>query len=336
MLSKRILDMEKAGLGLERGEIRLSPHQLNWKRIFSDEANFIFDQLRDESLRLYHCGSTSVPGLQAKPILDIVGSVASIQSLDAISDQFLSMGYEIKGEYGISGRRYYVLSHPEKTKVYVHLHLFQHENPQVARHLLFRDLLRNSEQTRIHYEKEKLKLMSNGTLPQNYAEAKSDFIAAAVEKFEHLQKPKKVLAVLGAAPGHSKTHQFLVDTYGDHLMEVVDLGKASVSGFSYLENPDDAFVSIVEKAIAADLLVLATPVYWYTMSGPLKDFIDRFSNLMGGPLKHLGESLHGKKVQVVSTGYLSVAPLGFEVPFACTSFYFGMDYLGCLYKSTSS
>ncbi len=65
----------------------------------------------------------------------------------------------------------------------------------------------------------------------------------------------------------------------------------------------------------------------------MKDFIDRFSDLLSGEHKQLGESLYGKKLQLVSTGYDLKLPLGFEVPFSGTAIYFGMDYLGAIYRS---
>jgi multimeric flavodoxin WrbA len=83
----------------------------------------------------------------------------------------------------------------------------------------------------------------------------------------------------------------------------------------------------VQNMIEADLVILATPVYWYAMSGPMKDFVDRFSNLMSGPHKELGEALYGKRLKVFSTGHDSSLPLGFEVPFSATALYFGIDYL---------
>lgn len=92
-------------------------------------------------------------------------------------------------------------------------------------------------------------------------------------------------------------------------------------------------MEIVKKALDVDLIVLATAVYWYSMSGVMKDFMDRFSDLLGGKYKHLGELLYGKKLELLTTGYDLKLPLGFEVPFAGTAIYFGIDYVGAKYKS---
>ncbi|MBX9704247.1 MAG: NAD(P)H-dependent oxidoreductase, partial [Silvanigrellaceae bacterium] len=126
---------------------------------------------------------------------------------------------------------------------------------------------------------------------------------------------------------------FLRETYSHSPLEIIDLNSSIVGPYSYFEKQEDDFYKIIGKALEADLIVLVTPVYWYTMSGVMKDFIDRFSNLLSGKHKALGESLYGKKVELLSTGYDLKLPFGFEVPFIGLAIYFGMDYLGAKYKS---
>lgn len=333
-MTTRILEYQNQGLGLTRGTVHLSPHNPKWKRLFSDEAYFIFDKLRDESLRLYHCGSTAVPGLDAKPIIDIVGSVSSVEQLDSKRNLLESIGYEYKGEYGIAGRRYCVLYNPEKTNAYFHLHIFEHDNPDVERHICFRDYLRKSEKARSDYSSEKSRIVQSNTPRSEYSSAKSPIILMLETEAKAQAAINNVLGILGAAVGHHKTNQFLIESFNHKNLEVIDLTEYPVAGFSYKKMPDDHFISIVRKMTNADLIVLATPVYWYSMSGTMKDFMDRFSNLMSGPHKALGESLCGKRIKVLSTGYDLAPPQGFEVPFSATAIYFGMDYMGCEYIST--
>ena len=92
--SDRLQDYSTIGLGLERAAVKLVPNQPRWKRAFSQEAHLLFDTLRLEDLRLYHCGSTSIPGICAKPILDIVGSASSLENLDARDSLLKKIGYE--------------------------------------------------------------------------------------------------------------------------------------------------------------------------------------------------------------------------------------------------
>lgn len=78
----------------------LSPDVVNfnprWKRFFSDEAYLIFDSLRIENLKLFHIGSTSIEGLCAKPIIDIMGSVSDFSELDRKTAIMEQLGFEAK------------------------------------------------------------------------------------------------------------------------------------------------------------------------------------------------------------------------------------------------
>lgn len=335
--TERLHGFSNIQLGLERGPtVHLSESNERWKRAFSDEAYFIFDHLRDESLRLFHIGSTSIPGIVAKPIIDILGSVGSLSDLDKKKEIFESIGYEYKGEYGIQGRRYCVLYSPDKTTAFVHLHFFEHENAEVSKHLLFRDYLRKNGAAAKEYEALKIDLARIQKIERSkYSDAKNEVIARLQRSAElHEEKDQKILAIIGASEGHQNTKKYLTEKFTGRNFEIVDLFDGGLKPYSYQGIPDDLFFSTIEKLIQSDLTVLATPVYWYAMSGLMKDFIDRFSNLMSGKYKYLGEALYGKQIKVLSTGYDSALPLGFEVPFAGTAIYFGMDYMGAEYSST--
>ncbi|MBX2988314.1 MAG: NAD(P)H-dependent oxidoreductase [Bdellovibrionaceae bacterium] len=141
---------------------------------------------------------------------------------------------------------------------------------------------------------------------------------------------------MAAADGHKNTMEFLRENYQKSEIEIIEIKDSDLKPYSYLDTPQDKFVTLIQKSLDADLLVLATPVYWYAMSGPMKDFIDRFSDLLSGDQKELGEALYGKRIQVLSTGSDSNLPFGFEVPFSATAIYFGMDYMGIVYKSVSN
>lgn len=335
--AERLHRLSNIQLGLERGPtVHLAEANEKWKRAFSDEAYFIFDHLRDESLRLFHIGSTSVPGIVAKPIIDILGSVGSFSELDQKKQIFESIGYEYKGEYGIEGRRYCVLYSPDEITAFVHLHIFEHKHPEIFKHLLFRDYLRKNDAAAKAYEALKIDLARIQKIERSkYSDAKNEVISYLQRTAEsHENKNQKILAIIGASEGHENTKKYLTEKFGGKDLEVVDLFDGGLKPYSYKGIPDDLFFSTIGKLIQSDLTVLATPVYWYAMSGVMKDFIDRFSNLMSGKYKHLGEALYGKRIKVLSTGYDQVLPLGFEVPFAGTAIYFGMDYMGAEYRST--
>lgn len=73
--------------------------------MFENEAETIKTILGDNLLQAFHIGSTSVPGLKAKPIIDIMPVVRDIEQVDKYTQAFEAAGYEVMGEYGIAGRR---------------------------------------------------------------------------------------------------------------------------------------------------------------------------------------------------------------------------------------
>lgn len=331
----RIKNFEENSLGLARDNVvRLEPHNNRWKRIFADEAYLIFQTLNIESLRLYHCGSTAIPGIVAKPILDIVGSINDLNTLDQRKDLLESIGYEYKGEYGIKGRRYSVLYNPDKTIGYCHLHIFKEDSKELREHIGFRDYLRKNNEAAFEYESVKKSL----SVPRNeYSEAKTRIIHKLINSstpYYHPRKKAKIVAVLGAAQGHKNTNEYLRSLYANNDIETIDLCNLTIKPYQYgCSDYNDDFLSIIEKFIEADRIILATPVYWYAMSGIMKDFVDRFSNLLNEPSKYLGEQLYGKKIDLLATGSDKNLPNGFTVPFNLTAIYFGMDFFYSNYKS---
>lgn len=322
--------MKVVGLGLKDGEVRLAPSVPQWKRAYSTEAYQIFDWLRLESLRLYFIGSASVPGLVAKPVLDILGCVYSLAELDAVSHRLEGLGYESLGEYGIPGRRYFRLRSEDGID-YVHLHLFEESDPKWTEHLRFRDSLLKDEELRGKYATAKVQAAEVAQNRDDYQQRKAQVIKEILAKA--IPEARKAVAVLGAAEGHGNTLAYLQEAYDGWDLKIHDLNSVRVEPYSYRERRQDDFFRIIDDALAADRLVIATPVYWYAMSGAMKDFLDRFSDLMGGPGKTRGEALFGKKVEILVSGYDHKLPFGFEVPVAATCLYFAMDYLGARYRA---
>ncbi|OUJ69890.1 flavodoxin family protein [Hymenobacter crusticola] len=95
----------------------------------------------------------------------------------------------------------------------------------------------------------------------------------------------------------------------------------------------DHFLPLVEQILQHPALILATPVYWYSMSGPLKGLLDRFTDLITTH-KQLGRQLAGKPLFVLASGSDPDLPEGFDVPFRRTAAYFNMPLVARLYSST--
>lgn len=121
-------------------KIRICPYESRWRDAFQAEAEQLSGILRGNCVRVFHIGSTSVPGLSAKPVIDIMPVVRDIPAVDGQAAQFAAIGYEAMGEYGIPGRRFYRKGGDARTH---HVHIFAASDTQnILRHLAFRDYLR--------------------------------------------------------------------------------------------------------------------------------------------------------------------------------------------------
>ena len=111
-----------------------------WQEQYRREAEAIRKILGLELTAIHHIGSTAVPGLAAKPIIDILPVVRSVEGIERYNPEFEALGYECMGEFGIPGRRYYRKGGVERTH---QIHLFGEESKwEIERHLAVRDYLR--------------------------------------------------------------------------------------------------------------------------------------------------------------------------------------------------
>ena len=122
-----------------------------WTEKYKEEVSLIQPILAENCVALYHIGSTSVPGLAAKPIIDIMAVVRSLAEVDSVAEKFSDVGYEYLGEFGIVGRRYLRKGGDERTH---QIHIFQADDwNNIGRHLAFRDYMRTHEKERDKYAK---------------------------------------------------------------------------------------------------------------------------------------------------------------------------------------
>ncbi|TBL78932.1 GrpB family protein [Paenibacillus thalictri] len=120
--------------------IVVTDHRDHWKQLFSEESRRIKHIFGNELIDIHHIGSTAVPGLKAKPIIDIMPVVRNIAKVDSFNDQMAGLGYECMGEFGMEGRRYFRKGGDHRTH---QVHVFQETNREdITRHLAVRDYLR--------------------------------------------------------------------------------------------------------------------------------------------------------------------------------------------------
>ena len=129
-----------------RQHITVVDHQPLWEKKYQEESRLIQDILTDNCIAVYHIGSTSVKGLAAKPIIDMMVAVRSLEQVDRVAKSFLNIGYEYLGEFGMPGRRYLRKGGVERTH---QIHIFQMDDwYNIGRHLAFRHYMRTHEKER--------------------------------------------------------------------------------------------------------------------------------------------------------------------------------------------
>ena len=165
-------------IGLKRGEVILSRHSKNWATIYTLESSRILEVVEAHlpKFKLHHIGSTAIRDIVAKPVIDILGEIDDIKSVDENEQIFKNLGYEYKGEYGIPGRRYMTLYSLDKEIAYVHIHVFESKSEAFQQHLLFRDLLNHDEKLRLEYQNLKQMLVEQKIPRSEYSSAKAEMI----------------------------------------------------------------------------------------------------------------------------------------------------------------
>jgi len=121
-------------------EVCVVPHDSNWREAFDSEAANIRKALNSIQLEIHHIGSTAIPGIYAKPVIDLLVVVPNLKSLDAGKERMVSIGYEPMGECGIPGRRYFRKNGINGMRTH-NVHAFEQGTLGVRRHLAFRDYL---------------------------------------------------------------------------------------------------------------------------------------------------------------------------------------------------
>ena len=136
-------------------KIEVVKYDPKWPELFKLEAEFIKQALGCNCVEIHHIGSTSIPGLEAKPIIDMLIVVRNIQEVDQAIKAMESLDYEAKGEYGIAFRRFFQKGKKARTQ---NVHVFQEGDPEIDRYLKFRDWMRSHASDAESYGKLKLEL----------------------------------------------------------------------------------------------------------------------------------------------------------------------------------
>ncbi len=138
----------------------------------------------------------------------------------------------------------------------------------------------------------------------------------------------KTVIIQGSSRSNGNTNKIINHINSSNKYDVIDLYNKKINHFDYNFNNDDDFLPLIKNVIENyDTIIFATPVYWYSMSGVLKVFFDRLSDLLYVE-KDLGRNLRGKNMAMISCGSGPGLKDEFSMPFKESANYLGMNYLG--------
>lgn len=172
--------------------VELQPHSARWAAMAAEESQRLKAALGDLLIVVHHIGSTAIPPIMAKPVVDLIPIVSDISRLDAQEATVRALGYKWFGEFGLPGRRYCYLKDARSGQRLFQLHCYQDGSPEVPRHLAFRDYLRAHPALAREYEAEKIRAATARSDDVNaYNDEKNDWIKRV---------EKDALAWFSAAP----------------------------------------------------------------------------------------------------------------------------------------
>jgi len=164
-------------IGLERGIVRLAPYEDEWTHLYVEERARLQEAVGDQVLDIQHVGSTAIPGIVAKPILDIAVAVRSFEAAYVCIEPIVALGYEYHGENGIPRRHYFVRRDPDSGQTIVHLHVNEVDGPDWENQVLFRDYLLAHPEAAEEYVALKQELATQYPRDRDaYTEGKAPFI----------------------------------------------------------------------------------------------------------------------------------------------------------------
>jgi len=168
----------KSVLGLEEGIVNLVQYSPEWQKSFEEEKSILQSTLGQIIKDIQHIGSTAIPNLMAKPIIDIGIAIENIQDVQKCVEPLKNLGYEYKGEFNLPGRHFFIKGNPRTH----HIHIVEQQSNHWKIWILFRDYLRNHEEIAKEYESLKIELAKKYKHNrQAYIKEKAPFIEKVVK-----------------------------------------------------------------------------------------------------------------------------------------------------------
>ncbi len=163
-------------IGLERHTVRLVEYQPEWAKRAEAACRAVRRTAGDLLVDVQHVGSTAVPGLPAKPVLDPAAALPSLEVVPELVERLTGIGYIYRGDAGDSGGHLFVRDSAPDVRT-IHLHVVLLNGDQWRNYLRFRDALRRDDRLRGQYAELKRELKARFPADRkSYTEGKHDFI----------------------------------------------------------------------------------------------------------------------------------------------------------------
>ena len=227
--------------------VEIFEYNKQWEEIFKKEKSSITNILGEELIQVYHIGSTAIPNIRSKPVIDIMLEVRDVERLDTFNRAFEKLGYETMGEFGIKGRRFYQKGGNKRTH---HIHAFEEESQEIERHILFRDYMLAFPEKAQEYSRLKTLLAKvNRNDPEAYNKGKTEFIKKidyeaklwAKNKRQYTLKRNKVIGGLEIIEATIQDKFILKNMLEFYLYDIspyknLDLNSYGQFGYPYLDS----------------------------------------------------------------------------------------------------
>lgn len=173
--------MTNSDIGLEKGIVRLENHNPFWRSLFEKESKILLDTFPDIIQEISHGGSTAIPNIPAKPIIDMFAVVSNLEDTKLLRQELESLGYVYRGEEGVSERILFTKEIGEKQTY--HLQFVEKTSNEWKNHLLLKNYYLRHPDVAELYALLKQKLAEQFSDDrQAYSNGKYDFIQSIIAK----------------------------------------------------------------------------------------------------------------------------------------------------------
>lgn len=170
-------------------QTHIEPYNPEWVNVYIQEYEKLRHIFTDKLKSIDHIGSTAIPGIKAKPIIDILITTEDINQIDSLTNQIEDLGYIAGGEFGLPGRRFFCKG--DEKHCHIHVHIYEETHPSVPQYLKFRNYMIDHPDEMKKYELLKTKLAQkyshNRTL---YTAGKNEFIQKILHKAAEMSSEK--------------------------------------------------------------------------------------------------------------------------------------------------